>query len=183
MTHPATGDSGWNCEYSAGRYIRLEAKITGMMPAWLTLSGMYVEEPPNIWRPTMRLAYCTGMRRWACSMKMTPATTTRPTIVTMRNVVQPFCCLMSHSAPGNVATTWVKMRIDMPLPMPRSVMSSPSHMMTAVPETIVSTISRYSPMESLLYIRSPHSAPPNSWPLRASATMPVACRIASPSVR
>ena len=116
--------------------------MTGMMPAWLTLSGMYVEEPPNIRRPTMRLAYCTGMRRWACSMKITAATITRPISTTMVNVVQPFCSLMSHMAPGNVATTCVKIRIDMPLPMPRSVMSSPSHMMTAVPATIVRTISR-----------------------------------------
>ena len=52
--------------------------MTGMMPAWLTLSGMYVEEPPNILRPTMRRAYCTGMRRCACSMKITAATMTQP---------------------------------------------------------------------------------------------------------
>ena len=34
----------------------------------------------------------------------------------------------------------VKIRIDMPLPTPRSVMSSPSHMITAVPAVMVSTI-------------------------------------------
>ena len=39
-----------------------------------------------------------------------------------------------------MATTWVKMRIDMPLPMPRSVISSPNHMMTAVPAVIVMTM-------------------------------------------
>ncbi len=38
------------------------------------------------------------------------------------------------------AMTWVKMRIDMPLPTPRSVISSPIHMITAVPDTIVITI-------------------------------------------
>ena len=47
--------------------------MTGMTPAWLTLSGRYVEVPPYILRPTMRLAYCTGMRRWACSTKTTAA--------------------------------------------------------------------------------------------------------------
>ncbi len=52
--------------------------MTGMTPAWFTLSGMYVDEPPNILRPTMRRAYCTGMRRWPCSMKMTAAISTRP---------------------------------------------------------------------------------------------------------
>ena len=56
--------------------------MTGMTPAWLTLSGMYVELPPNILRPTMRRAYCTGMRRWPCSMKMTAATTVMPMTMT-----------------------------------------------------------------------------------------------------
>ena len=41
-----------------------------------------------------------------------------------------------------MATTWVKIRIDMPLPMPRSVISSPSHMITAVPAVIVMTMTR-----------------------------------------
>ena len=34
----------------------------------------------------------------------------------------------------------VKISSDMPLPMPRSVMSSPSHMMTPVPAVIVRTM-------------------------------------------
>ena len=45
---------------------------TGMTPAWFTLIGMYVDVPPYIFRPTMRLAYCTGMRRCACSTYTTP---------------------------------------------------------------------------------------------------------------
>ena len=52
--------------------------MTGMTPAWLTFSGMYVEEPPNILRPTIRRAYCTGMRRCPCSMKMTAAIECEP---------------------------------------------------------------------------------------------------------
>ncbi len=45
--------------------------------------------------------------------------------------------------------TWVKIRIDMPLPIPRSVMSSPSHMITAVPAVIVTTMTRNVPVLSL----------------------------------
>ena len=45
--------------------------------------------------------------------------------------------------------TWVKIMSDMPLPMPRSVMSSPSHMMTAVPAVIVTTMTRKVPVLSL----------------------------------
>ena len=63
--------------------------MTGMTPAWLTLSGMYVDEPPNILRPTMRRAYCTGMRRWPCSMKMTAAMSTSPMAVTSAKTHQP----------------------------------------------------------------------------------------------
>jgi hypothetical protein len=42
---------------------------------------------------------------------------------------------------GSVEMTLAKMRIDMPLPTPRCVISSPSHMISAVPAVIVSTIS------------------------------------------
>ncbi len=47
-----------------------------------------------------------------------------------------------HSEAGKRATTWVKIRIDMPLPMPRSVISSPNHMITAVPAVMVITMVR-----------------------------------------
>ncbi len=36
--------------------------MTGMTPAWLTFSGMYVVAPPYIRRPIIRFAYWTGMR-------------------------------------------------------------------------------------------------------------------------
>ena len=63
--------------------------MTGMTPAWLTFSGMYVELPPNILRPTIRRAYCTGIRRCACSMKMTAAMITRPIAITTAKIHQP----------------------------------------------------------------------------------------------
>ncbi len=113
-----------------------------MTPAWLTLIGMYVDEPPNILRPTIRRAYCTGMRRCACSMKMTAAMMTRPIAITTAKTHQPLDLPTAHSELGKRATTWVKIRIDMPLPMPRSVISSPSHMITAVPAVIVITMTR-----------------------------------------
>ncbi len=47
---------------------------------------------------------------------------------------------MLGSSPGNTAMTWVKIISDMPLPTPRSVISSPSHMITAVPAVMVITI-------------------------------------------
>ena len=69
----------------------------------------------------------------------------------------------------------------MPLPMPRSVICSPSHMMTAVPAVITSTvIERVQTLESGM---TGWSQSPKSWPRSASATMPVACRTASAIVR
>ena len=60
----------------------------------------------------------------------------------------PLAFCTPHRATGKVATTWVKIRIDMPLPMPRSVISSPSHMITAVPAVITMTIRQRSPVVS-----------------------------------
>ena len=88
---------------------------------------------------------------------------------------------MPHSALGNAEMTDVKIMIDMPLPMPRSVISSPSHMIVAVPAVIVMT------MISMVEILSLTSNEPwcrrAAGPTRASATMPVDCRIARPRVR
>ncbi len=116
--------------------------MTGMMPAWFTFSGMYVELPPNILRPTMRRAYWTGIRRCACSMKMTAAMMTRPMAITTPNTHQPWPLATAHIELGKVATTWVKISSDMPLPIPCSVISSPNHMMTAVPAVMVMTMTR-----------------------------------------
>ena len=52
-----------------------EAKMTGITPAMLTLSGMNVLSPPIIRRPTTRLAYCTGTRRSPVVIQITPTTT------------------------------------------------------------------------------------------------------------
>ena len=75
--------------------------------------------------------------------------------------------------------------IDMPLPTPRSVISSPSHMMTAVPAVIVMTIVLIVNTE-VFGIRLEQLAPPmlpNRLPDLARAMIPVDCRIARPTVR
>ena len=57
------------------------AKMTGITPPELTFSGRCVDWPPIILRPTMRLAYWTGMRRSERSTKTMKATTAiMPTI-------------------------------------------------------------------------------------------------------
>ena len=68
---------------------------------------------------------------------------TRPISITTAKTHQPLALLDRHSARREAcATTWVKISIDMPLPMPRSVISSPSHMITAVPAVMVTTMTQ-----------------------------------------
>ena len=124
-----------------------EAKMTGMTPPVLTLSGMCVLDPPYIRRPTTRLAYWTVTRRWPRSTKMI-APTTR-IISTIRMITEParagrarICSNVCSTAAGKLTTIPAKMMSDMPLPMPRSVICSPSHMMNAVPVVSVSTVMR-----------------------------------------
>ncbi|MGX1505442.1 UNVERIFIED_CONTAM: hypothetical protein RKD43_004067 [Streptomyces graminofaciens] len=75
------------------------------------------------------------------------------------------------------------MRIDMPLPMPRSVMSSPSHMTAAVPAVMVTTITMVVKIERSGTISLPTGQLAKSAPLRAVATRPVPCSTASATVR
>ena len=84
-------------------------------------------------------------------------------------------------SPGKTAMTCVKIRMDIPLPTPRSVISSPSHMITAVPAVMQITIVAWVKIDS--FTSSALGQLVNSLPLLASATMPVDWRIARPMVR
>ena len=82
---------------------------------------------------------------------------------------------------GNWATMEVKISSDMPLPMPRSVMSSPSHMMRPVPAvmvTIMSSIVMTEPPGMISAVQ-----PGKSWPLLAVATMVLDWSSPRPMVR
>ncbi len=134
----------------------------------------------------MRLAYWTGMRRWDCSTNTTAAITRMPTAITMTKMFGPCATAMAHSAEGNVAAMETKIRSDMPLPMPRSVTSSPSHMIRPVPAVIVMTMSRMAYQASLV-MSWLHCGTPdvvgNSAPARATVMSVVDCRMASAIVR
>lgn len=171
--------------------------MTGITPAWFTLIGMYVLLPPYVRRPTMRLAYCTGMRRCDCSTKTTAIMMRRPIAMTMTSVViPPVPAAIAPNADGNEAAIDVKMSSDIPLPTPRSVMSSAIHMMTAVPAVIAATMRTTRTMlmtafsgvaaDSLSMSRTFSQAAlpvPNSVPDFATVASVVACRIARAMVR
>lgn len=77
----------------------------------------------------------------------------------------------------------MNMRIDMPLPMPLSVMSSPSHMTAQVPAVMVTTITTVVKIDWSGTISEATGQPLKSAPLRAVATRPVPCRMARATVR
>ena len=112
----------------------LTAKMIGMTPAMVTFSGRYCVWPWYMRRPRTRLAYWTGIRRWPSLMKTTAATTTMATItngIRRANasgplMIGPICCGMLPTMPA-------KMMKLMPLPSPRSLISSPSHISRMVP--------------------------------------------------
>ena len=63
------------------------AKMMGMTPDMFTFMGMWVDWPPYIFRPTTRLAYCTGRRRSA--LEMNTIKTTRASIpMTITGIIQ-----------------------------------------------------------------------------------------------
>ncbi len=87
----------------------------------------------------MRLAYCTGIRRWPSWMKTTAAVIATSSTGTARRV--PIGSCIQVWMPGTRPEMIDAMiSSDMPLPMPRWVISSPSHMIRAVPAVIVMTM-------------------------------------------
>src|SRR3954454_7284019 len=58
-----------------GKIRRLEAKMIGITPAWLTFRGRYCRVPPKTRRPRTCLADWVGIRRWLSVIAITPTTT------------------------------------------------------------------------------------------------------------
>ncbi len=91
-------------------------------------------------RPTTRFANCTGMRRWPSSTYTTATMMNNVSATIAVNQNHLLSCKMPQKPPGNEATTEAKMIIDMPLPMPRWLISSAIHISTAVPAISVGMI-------------------------------------------
>src|ERR1700761_7501620 len=93
---------------------------------------------------------------------------------------------MASSSPGMTEITVGKISTDMTLPTPRSVISSPIHMMTVVPATMVITIVAMVNTEpfGISGLELPDAPQPlNNVPDRASSTYPVDWSRARPTVR
>ena len=119
-----------------------EAKIGGMTPEVLSLSGRCEDWPSNMRLPTWRLGYWISSRRCARSMNTMKAITA--TAMTMTTRIRPVdsapwrpSSSMPAMAEGNSATMPDMMMSEMPLPMPRAVICSPSHIRNMVPPVSV----------------------------------------------
>ena len=142
----------------AGRETMDWAKMTGRTPDMLTLMGRNVLWPPYIFRPTMRLAYCTGMRR--SELVMNTMTTTR-TATPTRSSSAIYHLRVPVVRPVMRAPTWLGMRemmpanriMEMPLPMPNWSICSPSHMTRQAPPVKVMTMTR--PYRKPVSVRMP----------------------------
>src|SRR5271163_3426778 len=116
-------------------------KIGGITPPEFTRSGRYVICPPITFRPITRFAYCTGIRRCPPSTNTMKATTASISTIKPTRMIpasDPHSPLVvfkyrSCTAFGNPTTMPAKIISDIPFPMPRSLICSPSHMMNADP--------------------------------------------------
>ena len=121
-----------------------EAKIGGMTPDVLSFSGRCEVSPWNIRLPTWRFGYWMSRRRCARSKNTIAAITTiASTMIARIRPVDRAPVRPSSSVPpmalGMPATMPAKMISEMPLPMPRAVICSPSHIRNMVPPTSVIT--------------------------------------------
>ena len=123
-----------------GNAITAAAKMTGITPAMFTRSGMYVEPPAVMRRPTIRFAYWIGIRRWPSWMK-TIAAMIESAISGKKSfsIGPPFHqAAIPIGAPTRIEA---KMSSEMPLPIPRLVISSPIHISSVQPTVSVMMIS------------------------------------------
>ncbi len=129
---------------------RLEAKMIGMTPAWLTFRGRNCRVPPKTRRPRTCLADWVGIRRWLSVIAMTPTTTAMNRPSRSRSVMMPYLpgsgvsfeVEFSHSpfmATGTRARIPAMISRLIPLPIPNSSICSPIHIRKIVPAVMMQT--------------------------------------------
>ena len=139
------------------------AKMIGITPAALTRSGRCVLCPPYTLRPTTRRGYCTVILRCPCVISTTEAmirTHTATMKISTRPLRSPFitASISLLTAMGNWAMMPTKMISEMPFPMPRSWICSPSHIRNMVPVVIVTTVTKMNPAPGSMTAERPTSS-------------------------
>ena len=134
-------------EYSVpGMMIRAWAKMIGMTPAELIRIGMNDLVPSRTRpRPTTFRGICTGILRAAIVSATTAAViaiSTTTSSASLNRLIPPACqsSMVLNTAAGKPCRIEKKIRSDMPLPIPRSVICSPSHITNTPPAVRSSTV-------------------------------------------
>ncbi len=114
------------------------AKMIGITLAAFTFSGMYCLTPPYCLLPTMRLAYCTGILRTPCTSMMAAAVTATRNNNSSNSRINPPGASISRSYSatsewGRRAMIPIRMINEIPLPIPLSVIRSPSQSTNMLP--------------------------------------------------
>ena len=112
----------------------------GITPAAFTFKGRYWRTPPYCLLPITLLACCTGILRVPCTRSTAKAITTTNTTSSIRNIIGPpapfspsFTMNSCVIACGRRAMIPIIISIDIPLPIPLSVIRSPSHITNIEP--------------------------------------------------
>ena len=115
------------------------AKIIGITPAVFTFKGIYCLAPPYCLFPTTRFAYCTGTLRVPCTNRIDAEITNKRKTISAKNITKPpdvVAVRMINScvrACGRRAIIPTKIMNEIPLPIPLSVIRSPSHIINILP--------------------------------------------------
>ncbi len=118
--------------------------MMGIIPAWFTRIG---RKDCSAFAPLRRPAYVTGMRRWPSVNR----TTTRVRINVIRRIATngsrrsgslEASFKVGPAILGTAARMLARIMIEIPFPIPFSVIISPSHMSTTVPADTINMIGR-----------------------------------------
>ena len=115
------------------------AKMIGITPAAFTFKGIYCLAPPYCLLPTILFAYCTGIFLVPCTKRIAAPITNNKNTISIINIIRPpllFATLDTTScnkASGKRAIIPIKIINEIPLPIPLSVILSPSHKINILP--------------------------------------------------
>ena len=113
--------------------------MIGITPAAFTFKGIYCLAPPYCLLPTILFAYCTGIFLVPCTNKIAAPITNNKNTTSIINIIRPpllFATLDTTScikASGKRAIIPIRMINEIPLPIPLSVILSPSHKINILP--------------------------------------------------
>jgi hypothetical protein len=124
---------------NAGINIKACAKMIGITPAEFNFRGIKSRLPPYSLLPITCFAYWIGILRVACVKAITATTIPkRANISIIKNIAFPgnLSDTSDTRANGSLDTIPIMISIDIPLPIPLSVIRSPNHIQNIVPAMI-----------------------------------------------